>query len=181
MVVAIILVATRMAMSTTGLPGRSRCRPGHVAVTVLVVWLAVSWPCFAALPATNRRVSTCITMHSAPRTCMSRGDGHHHPAVLAHACPRPGGRCVLADCCIRRRCCRRCRENRRSWTESCTPTPTVSPTTSSARCYSMSMHECSVTCPSWRRGPSSSNPSVTGALVVLDAAGLQKQRARSAR
>lgn len=73
-------------------------------------------------------------------------DGHHHPALLAHACPHPGGRCVLADCRVRRRCCRRCRENRRSWTESCTPTPTVSPTTSSARCYSMSMHECGVTC-----------------------------------
>ena len=92
MVVAIILVATRMAVSTAALPGRSRCRPAHVAVTVLAVWLAVSWPCFAALPTTNRRFSTRRTTHSAPRTCMSRGDG-----IATERAPQPPTVQILAS------------------------------------------------------------------------------------
>ena len=46
LVVATILIATRMAMSATALPGRRRCHPGRVAIPVLVVWLAVSWAGF---------------------------------------------------------------------------------------------------------------------------------------
>ena len=42
LVVATILIATRMAMSAAALPGRRRCRAGRVAVPVLAVWLAAA-------------------------------------------------------------------------------------------------------------------------------------------
>ena len=128
-----------LRVETRLLAAGSAAKQGHDTANHTTSTVTATWPGWHE---TAPRQSSSGHGHAGG----NEDDGHHHPALLAHACPHPGGRCVLAECRVRRRCCRRCRANRMSWTESCTPTPTVSPTTSSARCYSMSMHECGVTC-----------------------------------